>query len=204
MYLHKSYKLKSTAVEILITCMPSSSMQNYLNPDYFSSLCQQQCKNYNAKWSCPPHSPTYTKYAIAYKNIIILTVYMKLDYFYNVRNKYTRIKAANSILKSRAEKIIRYLSSKHNSKYISTGSCRLCKPCRCKLNEPCKHPELMGYSFEALGINVEQLCLDLFDHKLLWYKDKIVPEYTSVVVGVLHNGEITEEEILTTISKVMI
>lgn len=39
----------------------------------------------------------------------------------------------------------------------------------------------MTYSFEALGVDVSALTQKLFGITLLWYKDKVCPEYTCVV-----------------------
>lgn len=97
------------------------------------------------------------------------------------------MKAANSILKSRIDKALRN-SMDENEFYISTGSCRLCKSCKKKTGKPCAYPERRTYSYEALGIDVSSLTMDLFQKELLWYKAKHLPEYTAVVAGLLTNN----------------
>ena len=124
--------------------------------------------------------------------VCILTV--QLDQFNYINKDYLKVKAANSILKSRAEKMLR-AKVFMNDKGISTGSCRMCKPCRCKRNEPCRHPDKAMYSFEALGIHVSSMIEDLFDFKLQWYSKKQLPEYTSVVVGLLSKDKVDVNEI---------
>jgi len=74
--------------------------------------------------------------------------------------------------------------------YISLGSCRLCKPCKCKQGKPCAHPDKMSYSFEAMGVDVGALVEHFFKSTLLWYKPKCLPEYTSVVRGLLSSKKI--------------
>ena len=58
------------------------------------------------------------------------------------------------------------------------------------------HPDLMSYSFESLGINVSIMLKDLLEFELLWYKKGELPKYTSVVAGLLYNGDFVEEEII--------
>lgn len=127
---------------------------------------------------------------------------MPLAPFSEIKNKYLRVKAANAMLKSRADRYMRVMADKYG-KYISTGSCRLCKPCKCKEGKPCAHPDVMAYSFEALGIDVGALVDRLFDYPLLWYRKGILPEYTSVVCGLLTNDALPldhlKEQYLTSI-----
>lgn len=117
---------------------------------------------------------------------------MPMYAFSNIKNEYLRVKAANSMLKSRADKYMHRLAEEYG-RYISTGSCRCCKPCKFQSGEPCAHPKLMAYSFEALGIDVGALINVYFDYPLLWYKKGELPEYTSVVCGLLTNETLSLE-----------
>lgn len=114
----------------------------------------------------------------------LVFLYTDMAHFSYIKNDYLKIKAANNILKSRADRFIRKMAELHGA-CISTGSCRLCKPCKCKNQMPCAHPDLMTYSFEALGIHVGQMVEDHFQKPLLWYQKHTLPEYTSVVCGIL-------------------
>lgn len=96
------------------------------------------------------------------------------------------------MLKSRADRYMRTLSEKYGE-YISTGSCRLCKPCKFLEGRPCAHTSLMAYSFEALGIDVGAIVNQYFEQPLLWYRRGSLPEYTSVVCGLLTNEALTLE-----------
>ncbi len=158
----------------------------YESKEKFLNLCQGGCPNYNKKWSCPPYSPTFSSIAEKWEYLYIFYLRMPLAGFEDVKNPYLRVKAANIMLKSRADRYLRFLSKKHG-KYISTGSCRLCKPCKCKEEKPCAHPSLMAYSFESLGVDVTNLINKYFDHPLQWYTKKEPIEYTSVVCGLLTN-----------------
>ena len=179
---------------VAICCAPANSIDKYLDVDLFYALCNTGCVNYNKKWSCPPHSPSYKDFSAGWEHLFILCARMELSQFSYVKTDYLKVKAANSILKSRVDKFLRYIKTKYG-RYISTGSCRLCKPCKCKIGLPCAHSELMAYSFEAMGVDVSKLVIEQFQKPLLWYKPQCLPEYTSVVCGLLTNAEITLQDL---------
>lgn len=162
-----------------VECFP---MENQI---FFKELCKSGCKNYAQKWSCPPYSPSFCQFAKGWEWLNILYMKIYLHQFSYIKNPYLKVKAGNSILKSKADKILGMMSQKYDGRYISTGSCRRCKPCKCKQSLPCAYPEQMAYSFEALGIDVSQLVKYCFQQPLFWYSNGNVPEYTSVVCGLL-------------------
>lgn len=173
----------------ICSCSPASCVP-YTDQARFSALCEQGCPNYARKWSCPPFAPLFTDIALKWKNLYILFLYTDMSQFSYIKNDYLKVKAANNILKSRADRFIRNMSGLHGA-CISTGSCRLCKPCKRKSQLPCAHPELMAYSFEALGIDVGHMVEDYFRKPLLWYRKHALPKYTSVVCGILTDEDLT-------------
>jgi len=150
----------------------------------FDAMCASGCPNYNKKWSCPPFAPTYRHFTAGWKYQYICYMQIKIDQFMYIKNDHLKIRVANNILKSKADKYFRKIASKYG-KYISTGSCRFCRPCKCKIGQPCANPERKTYSYEAMGIDVSALVEKYFNNKLLWYKQGQLPEYTSTVCGLL-------------------
>ena len=170
-------------------------LEMFVDKSYFDILCKKGCPNYGNKWSCPPYAPDYIKFVEKYEFIDIFMLYIELDQFDYIKQDYLKIKAANSIMKSRIDKGLRN-SMNENEFYVSTGSCRLCKSCKKKVGEPCAYPEYRTYSFVALGINVSLLTIDIFQRELLWYSTKNLPQYTSVVAGLLTNNGISNTEVI--------
>lgn len=161
----------------------------------FSGLCKDGCPNYEKKWSCPPYSPKFNEYSKGFSYITICALTMDLEQFSYIKNDYLKVKAANTILKSKADKVFTSFVTE-GAKYISTGSCRLCKPCKCKKRQPCAHSLKMAYSFEALGINVAKITESILDIELLWYQKGKCPKYTAVIIGLLTNEKPDLETIL--------
>jgi len=156
-----------------------------VNKDFFSNMCKKGCKNYNKKYSCPPFSPSFKNLSKSYDGLFIIFFLTSLKQIKST--EYNKIRIANVVMKSKIKKLMRYLEEKFDTKFLSTGSCDLCKPCKCKLKLSCKYPEKRRYSLEAVGIDCNKLSEDIFKRKLLWYKDKKAPDYTTVMCGLLCN-----------------
>jgi len=56
----------------------------------------------------------------------------------------------------------------------------------------------MTYSFEAMGINVDDMVRDIFGIPLQWYKKNYLPEYTCVVAGLVSKDKFDAETIIKT------
>ena len=181
-------------------CVKTIDIIKYIDRQKYSDLCKNGCINYGHKWSCPPFAPSYLQYADEYKYLWIFVFFANLEQFSYIKNDYLKVKAANTILKSRIDKVLRNLSQIFG-RYISTGSCRLCKPCKCKSGMLCAKPDKMSYSFEALGVDVGAMTREVLNHDLLWYKKCHLPEYTTVVTGLLSSEKIDTQIIEAEIKK---
>jgi predicted metal-binding protein len=160
-----------------------------LDQQEFIELCKK-CRNYGKKYSCPPKSPNFNNLCNKEGLYILL---LKINLQDIKSTEYNKVQLANSILKSRVDKIMRLLEKQFNTKFLSSGSCRLCKPCNLQRNLPYKHPKEMRFSLESTGIDCNFLSQKLFDFPLLWFKDKKAPEYTCVLAGLICNQEKTKE-----------
>jgi predicted metal-binding protein len=179
---------QSSNIEYSVAISQSSPKKlfTFVDAPKFTELCKSGCVNYNKKWACPPHAPSFYEYANKWSLVYLFLFRVDTTQFSYIKNDYLKIKAANSIMKSRADKYLRCMASLYGI-YISNGSCKLCRTCKLKSGEVCLHPDIMSYSFEALGLNVGSMVNEYFDTELLWYTPKNTPKYTSVVCGLLTN-----------------
>ena len=113
------------------------------------------------------------------------------------------MKAANVTLKNLIEKVARKIEMEAKGYALLSGSCRYCRPCACKANQICKHPDKMRYSMEAAYLNVQAICEELLDFELLWYEKKILPQYTSTVSLIFFNEDFVKETMLEIIKDVI-
>ena len=150
----------------------------------FSELCKK-CRNYGKKYACPPKSPGFDSIC-AKEGLFVVLFKCNLEQIKNT-SEYNKIRIANSVMKSRIDRLMRKLEAETGLRFLSSGSCRLCKKCNLEKNLPCKYPAKMRFSLESTGINVEKLSGALFGIPLLWYnpKNHKAPEYTCVVAGLM-------------------
>jgi predicted metal-binding protein len=187
-------------VEVIFkyTAVEAAEIIKYMDCFKFRELCKNGCCNYRKKWSCPPFASSYEEYAENFKYLGICLLSANMSQFSDIKNDYLKIRAANTVLKSRIDKML-FSLCQNGERYLSPGSCRLCSSCKCKKGEKCPRPDMIPFSFEALGIDVGSMTLELFGHRLLWYKKGSVPEYTTVVGGILANKPMDYNAILNTL-----
>jgi predicted metal-binding protein len=162
----------------------TADILQFENKSLFDGMCKSGCKNYNKKTSCPPYSPPFTVYSNGYAKCKVFLMYVDMNYFnYFNANGYFKVKVANGILKPLMDKMTVNYTVNKKSKIITSGSCRMCNKC----NLPCNKPSKRMFSFESMGINVTELSRLIFNHELLWYKNKTIPKYTSILSGYLCN-----------------
>ena len=68
---------------------------------------------------------------------------------------------------------------------LLAGTCDQCEVCEKEQGRPCGKPELLRYSIEALGGDVEGCLQHYFHMPVLWGRDGKAPEYFVLVGGLL-------------------
>ena len=169
-----------------------SDFVSFVDISKFEQRCKTGCPNFAHKWSCPPYAPRFQDFTEGWGHLTVVFLTVELGQFSYTKNDYLKIKAANSILKSRADRFLREMAPKVG-RYITTGSCRLCKSCGCKTGQACSHPDKMSFSYEAMGMDVGALVEKVFGRDLMWYKRGQLPKDTSVVCGLLSKEPLSLE-----------
>lgn len=134
-----------------------------------------RCPHYSRSWACPPEAPYLEEEIKSYSKYIL--VYTKFDlnqYIEKIQAKHPNRKKNKILSKVYRKGIVRKLCRKEIKKTLSDLSndledvlviwhthCRLCqleldKPCSYDDGEPCRYPEKIQYSMEAVGINVTE------------------------------------------------
>ena len=200
------FRVKTPTQNIILEALSGFISKKNIKTDrvYFLELCKK-CRNYNKKYACPPKSADFG--SICNKEGLFIICF-KCGLSQIRTTEFNKIRIANSVMKSRIDKLMRRLEERFCTKFLSSGSCRLCKICNLQKNLPCKYPQKMRFSLEATGIDVDFITRKLFNLPLLWYdsKNHKAPEYTCVVAGLLCDeksaSEITSES-ATAISEIV-
>lgn len=101
----------SAQIEItsVLTIIHPNALLSYEQKQKFESICKNGCVHYNNKWACPPHSPSYSDYSKEYRQALLLLLYCDLSQFNYIKTEYMKIKASNTILKSRMNQFLRIM-----------------------------------------------------------------------------------------------
>ena len=73
---------------------------------------------------------------------------------------------------------------------LSAGGCTLCSDCTRPEGQPCRKPEKMRYSIDALGGDLSETMERYFHRPISWSRNGEVPEHLTVVGGLLVGGEL--------------
>jgi predicted metal-binding protein len=182
-------------INVKYTIVDASGLQKYEDYGRFADLCRAGCKNYARKWSCPPYSPTFGSAFSGYKSALLILLHSNPNQYCDIADDWLRVKKTNSTQKSLVESILRGLERDLPGVCLLNGSCGLCESCSCPANLPCADIVNRRFSMEAVGLNVTRISEDYFNHRLLWYRPKEVPEYTSVISCILSNRQISDSVI---------
>lgn len=158
----------------------------------FSEMCRQGCSVYKKCWACPPYSPSFLNIKKKFRRMLVFISYIHTSQI-KIKGPYLLISNVYNILAPKMHRAGMVLEKRLSGLLLKSGPCRICRKCSAQEHKPCKFPDKRRYALESAGIDVQKLSL-LLNHKLLWYSKKSLPEYISVVCGVLTNKNIQQED----------
>lgn len=169
---------------------------NFWDIEKFEGFCKQ-CKNYGKLWSCPPYDFSIEEYVDRYKYIYLVGVKIVFDEdtLSSINTKEKISSYTNETLHFMKNKIMNEMLKLEklypNSTSLSAGGCNLCENCSKLKNIQCVHPDLMRYSLESLGFDVGGVSSKLLNFELKWATETRLPDYFSLIAGIMTNEEIT-------------
>lgn len=166
-------------------------LDRFVDIPTFLEACRA-CPNYDRTWSCPSYDFDVTEYWNRYKTFRLLATKIVFDED-TLSKTYTQ-EEIDAILENvlipekqkLSEELFRQEAEIPGSISLSAGSCRLCKNgCSKPLGQPCRFPEKMRYSVEALGGNVGLTIEKLMGIHLEWMEKGRLPHHFVLVSGLL-------------------
>ena len=182
-YETERYENTVTIDEYLETCVDVPQFLEYC----------RRCTNYEKVWSCPSFSfdpvayfKQYTLLRIIGHKIILPEELTSKEI--TKEKQEVLLKDLLSTPKSALDsEMLRLEEETPGSRALSGGSCLYCSPASCARisGEPCRFPEKMRYSLEALGANVGLTVTKYLHQKLEWIEDGHLPHHFILVGGLL-------------------
>ena len=163
-----------------------------VNVSEFLEYCKQ-CENYKKMWSCPEFDFDAESYWRQYQTFRIIGIKILVPEEIREKSwtKEERGKLFEEMLWKEKEKLTEELFSLEKeypgSVSLSAGSCMMCGSGNCarRAGEPCRHPEKLRYSIEALGGNVGLTVTKYLKQELQWIEEGKMPDHFILVCGLL-------------------
>ena len=182
--------------EIKLKRVPMDELKkDFRDREKFEKFCRE-CRNYGSTWSCPPYNFEVEDYLKGYKYIYLVGVKIIFDEktLEEINTKERINDYTTETLKYMKNKImtelLRVEKRYGGSKSLSAGGCKICDDCSRKNNIQCQHPDMMRYSLESMGFDVGGISSELLDYELRWATETRLPEYFSLVTGLMTKSEI--------------
>lgn len=161
-----------------------SYIEGYVNAEEFLECCKA-CENYDRKWSCPSFDfDPVTDYWKGYRSLKVVGKKMILG----EEEKENWENLLDEVKDDLTQELFMEEEKYPGSVSLSAGSCRICGANNCSKaqNEPCRFPDKMRYSIEALGGNVGLTASKLLGIELQWIEEEKVPDYFVLIGGLLY------------------
>ena len=145
--------------------------------------CCQICDHYNHTWSCPPFD---FEPMDLWKQSQTLRIFARIL----IAKPQAELAAMLEGLEQEKGRLLEDLLALERdtpgSLALPVGGCTLCEgKCTRPEGKPCRHPDKMRHSLDALGGDISKTMEKYFDKPILWIQDGKTPEYLTLVGGLL-------------------
>ena len=164
-------------------------VRRYRDVPKFLTYCRE-CSSYGHVWSCPPFEGDVEAMTQGFKQATIWGTNIEFDE--TTRSRCTSDEQRRNISREAIEEAWRTLlpfiysqEEAHPGSRAFPGRCRLGQPAPCSRIEgkPCRQPERMRSSLEAVGFDVSATARDVLGIELLWSTDGRLPERITLVTA---------------------
>lgn len=171
------------------TISAAEFIDRYRDIGRFLELCSQ-CKNYNKMWCCPLFDNDAATMSDGFKTVSVLgTVITFDDETVNEGKDSDKAKiitdtAIHAVMKSLLLQMYSLEAEVPGSRCF-TFRCMLCHDvCTRPFGKPCRHPDKMRYSLEAVGFDVTAISHDLLGIDLEWSTNGSLSRRITLVTAV--------------------
>ena len=143
----------------------------------------RECGRYGNCWACPPYDFDETALLEQYTTISLLATVITPSEGVTLTPE-----TADRIIRRERQRLDRMLvkmeqTAETAARAFFAGTCLLCPPEHCTRREglPCRHPESIRPSLEALGFDVTRTTSGLFGIELQWGRPDAPPAYLTLL-----------------------
>ena len=151
----------------------------------------RECGRYGNCWACPPYDSDETAPLEGYATISLLATVITPSEGVTLTPE-----TADRIIRRERQRLDRMLMEMEQAaataaRAFFAGTCLLCPPEHCTRREslPCRHPESIRPSLEALGFDVARTISGLFGIELQWGRPDAPPAYLTLLSALACSGQ---------------
>ena len=183
------YKCETVYYENLIPM--EEYLRDCVDVPRFLSYCSK-CSNFGKTWSCPEFSFDPMDFWKKFQSLRVIGLKIILpdelrEKTFDPEGSSLFIQSFLDRYKKQFDEYILEEEKKTGGLGLNGGSCLRCRPLPCSRQEgkPCRQPDKMRYSIEALGGDASLTVTKYLHQKLEWMKDGKLPPYFILVGGIL-------------------
>ena len=151
----------------------------------------RECGRYGNCWACPPYDSDETALLEGYATISLLATVITPSEGVTLTPE-----TADRIIRRERQRLDRMLMEMEQAaataaRAFFAGTCLLCPPEHCTRRKslPCRHPESIRPSLEALGFDVARTTSGLFGIELQWGRPDAPPAYLTLLSALACSGQ---------------
>lgn len=162
-------------------------VEGFRRAEYFIQFCRQ-CRNYGHRYGCPPFEDAPLTLIEGYDRVRLLGVKITPE------DKTLPLEAAGDLMApvigELNEELLALEQTLGGRAFGFVGTCPYCggAPCARIEGKPCRHPEKVRPSLEAIGFDISLTAKELLGLDIKWSHDGRIPEYLTLVCGIFYKG----------------
>ena len=182
--------------EMTVETSAEDFVTRFVRVEKFLPFCQQ-CGSYNTRWTCPPFDFDPMTIWQSYRGLRLYARILQADTPEQPLDEaVAALKQEKRLYRQELQRwerekrlyrqeLQRWERETPESQMLLAGTCDQCETCEKVQGHPCGRPELLRYSIEALGGDVEGCLQHYFHLPMLWGRDGKAPDYFALVGGLL-------------------
>lgn len=168
----------------------SEFVKRYRDPERMAALCGE-CPSFGKSWGCPPHDFNVASVSDGFSTVELMATIIEFDE--KVRASCSsRAKAREVAERAMNEVLGTVLPEMYEMERQVPGSrcftfrCRMCpEGCTRPQGLPCRYPDRLRYSLEAVGFDVTAATQEILGIGLEWSKDGSLPRHITLITALM-------------------
>ena len=175
-----------------VTVAADEFVRRYRDVERIAALCAQ-CPSHGKSWTCPPFAFDPVTVSDGFKVVTLMGTTIEFDEATCAACRGAKAKShqvATAAMQDVWSKLLPELMERERltpGGRCFTFRCRLCpEGCTRPEGKPCRHPDLMRYSLEAVGFDVSAMSHDLLGIDLEWSSDGSLPKHITIITALMY------------------